>query len=141
MLGNFPGTWDQFFALFQSNGLIQGNVMQYNSEWTSCAAENPKKILHVRYEDMKVNLQHEVEKIIRFLALNVDEIIAKKIAAILTFENEEISSDLRVSNMKQLHSDILPFLRRGIVGDWQNFFTDTQCQYMDRTAKMYEVQF
>ncbi len=140
MLGKFSGSWDEFFTLFQQNGLIQGNVMKYSSEWTSCAVENPNKILLLKYEDMKSNLQNEMQKIVRFLDLNVDENVVRKIAAILTFENERISLDLQVSNMRQLQSDILPFFRRGIVGDWQNYFNHTQSQYMDIKAKLYETR-
>ncbi len=70
----------------------------------------PEQLLVVRYEDMRQDQEKVLEKIFSFLDVSRDE---KTIAAIAD------ATDIK----KMRKSDSDSFFRKGVAGDWKNYFT------------------
>jgi 2-polyprenyl-3-methyl-5-hydroxy-6-metoxy-1,4-benzoquinol methylase len=69
----------------------------------------------VRYESMVADLPAELMRIFRHLGLPADETVARACAEGASFE--------RLTGRPRGQEDPLAKIRRGIVGDWRNYFT------------------
>ena len=95
-------------------------------------AEN---ILFLKYEDMKADLRGTVKSISQFMGYSLDETVIDRIAEQSTFENmrsdPSANPDSLSSVKAKVTKDSTPFLRKGIVGDWKNQFSDEQSARLD----------
>lgn len=81
------------------------------NKWANC-----ERCIHVRYEDLRVKPVDELVRIVHQLAgIGLDNKIAEEIVDMHSFE--------RLSNRQAGDANIHSFLRKGIVGDWRNYFS------------------
>ncbi len=66
-LGNFPGTWDEFFELYKNKRVFYCDFFEYYEGWWRYKNENPDQVLFVRYEDMKRDVSGVIRKLAAFL--------------------------------------------------------------------------
>ena len=94
-------------------------------------------ILYLKYEDMHADLSGNVKKIADFLGIHLEDSIVKKIVDLTTFDvmkmNPSANYSWREADGRTAGSE--PFMRKGIVGDWRNHFTQKQSERFD---SMYE---
>ena len=87
------------------------------------------------YEDIKNDPKESIKKLAKFLgedlSENVLDIIVEKTSFKFAKEAREaaLKTDAQESSYRE---DISPFLRKGVVGDWKNYFSDEESEYMDR---------
>ncbi|XP_031284169.1 cytosolic sulfotransferase 5-like [Pistacia vera] len=122
----------------QGFGPIWEHVLGY---WKA-SKEQPHKILFLKYEDLKENINFQVKRMADFLGCPFTE--NEKSKGIV----EEISKFCSFDNMKNLEvnkTGILPsgakysdFYRKGQVGDWKNYLTPSMSK---RLEKVYEEKF
>jgi hypothetical protein len=87
---------------------------------------NPN-IVYVRYEDLRQNTVYELQRIIYELtAQPLDLELADSIVNEFSFENQ--------SGRKIGEESKNNFLRKGIVGDWRNYFNREACEIFDYYA-------
>ena len=84
---------------------------------------------------MKVDLRGTVKSISQFIGYSLDESVIDRITEQSTFENmrsdPSANPDSLSSIKARITKDSTPFLRKGIVGDWKNHFSDEQSARLD----------
>jgi hypothetical protein len=97
---NYPGDW-----------------ITYNEKWFK-ASKNNSNVYGIRYEDMLKDTFLEIKKYLdaQFTDLNVSEEQIQKIVDKFSFENQ--------TKRKPGEENTNSFLRKGISGDWKNYFNE-----------------
>ena len=135
-LGDFNGTWDQFFQAFKEEKLPSGDFFQVNYDWYKFNKGRENSLILV-YEEMKKNPKAHIIKIANF----INQPISDKVADVIT-EKTSVKQMSAVANeaMKQMpmwNSEKSKFVRKGTVGDWMNYFSEEQSQYVDEKCQKY----
>ncbi len=84
-LGNFTGSWDQFFEAFKNRELIFHDYFEMYSQWWPLRTE--ENVLFVHYEECKSKPVHVVKEIGEFLGKELSDDTAEKIALSISFKN------------------------------------------------------
>ncbi|XP_073898167.1 sulfotransferase 1B1 [Castor canadensis] len=131
----FPGTWEDYLEKFLSGNVTYGSWFNHVKSWWKKREEHP--ILFLFYEEMKKHPKEEIKKITRFLGKNLNDEILDRIIYHTSFE---MMKDNPLVNYTHLPSNIMdhskyPFMRKGIVGDWKNYFTEKQNEKFDAIYK------
>ena len=134
--GAFNGTWDQFFELYQQKRLPFGDFFQISADWYKFNSGR-KNSLILRYEEMKKNPKQHVSKIVEFLGYElkdetVDEIVEQSTFKQMSKMFAPIQEKNAAWNPKRSN-----FIRKGEVGDWVNYFSKEQREYVDAKCKEY----
>ncbi|XP_021377938.1 sulfotransferase family cytosolic 1B member 1-like [Mizuhopecten yessoensis] len=91
----------------------------------------------MNYENMKLNLRQEVERVAFFLGKSFDEDLLDKIVESCSFSktkhDKQENPDPRFKTFARDGSQIL--YRKGEVGDWKNWFTVTDSEKFDQVYK------
>jgi len=97
---NFPGHW-----------------ANYNKKWKIFLKKDNSNIYLLKYEDLLKNTEDTIRSLlINFFDIEVDEQRLKEVVHKFSFENQ--------TNRKKGVEDTNSFLRKGIVGDWKNYFNE-----------------
>lgn len=126
LLGYFKGSWDDFFECFVTGQVIYGSWLDHTRAWWSHARENADKVLVLRYEEMKQDLPAQVRKIGSFLGKTLSPRAVEAITAHCSFQSMRTNPFTNREGDPIMDSSISPFLRKGNVGDWRNYFTTAQ---------------
>lgn len=118
-----PSKWQQF--------TFMGNWASYNSAWHAEMQKGSGNIYMIRYED----LLEDTFKAIKVLLqdhLGVDQVDDEKLRATVqkfSFENQ--------AKRKKGEENKSSFLRKGIAGDWKNYFGPAEKEYFkDQTGNL-----
>lgn len=98
-----------------------GNWYTYNKEWLNRLKDPSKRdnIYMVRYEDLLADTRGTMRKMLKdFFRLEVDEDRLGTIVDKFSFENQ--------ARRKKGQEDTKSFLRKGISGDWKNYFGEEE---------------
>lgn len=128
-------SWDDYFESFISGERMYGDCFDHVLSWW--AHRDDENVLFLKFEDMKRDLLTEVKKIIEFVGFNLDEEIVKEIASKTSFESMKDDPLANYSWSKVYRRSRTPFIRKGEVGDWKNYFTEGQSKKVDA---IYETQ-
>ena len=124
--GNFPGSWDEFFTLYQDRGVVYGKSIDWSLGWWH--QRHRHNVLVVLYEDLMKKPAEEVKKIAGFIGVDVSE---QKIAQILdeaSVKSMRRNKATNGENMPQYKGD---FIRKGDVGNWREYFSEEQAAIID----------
>ena len=98
------------------------------------AHKDDDNVLILKYEDMKKDLPSAVATIAKFIGQDISKELVEEIAHRTTFENMKKDSSANyewLRNSKVLKPTRTDFMRKGIVGDWKNYFTPEQIARLD----------
>ncbi len=144
--------WSNFFESYCVQGKVPyGHVVDHVVEWwkyrgkANCLVLNSCIIGHSmfvvdapnihfeNYEDMKRDTSLVIKRVSHFLGYDLNDEIVSKISDQVQFESMKKNDGANLSWMKNYHEsdEATPFLRKGMVGDWRNHFTDEQSKKMD----------
>ncbi|KAH0626567.1 hypothetical protein JD844_001629 [Phrynosoma platyrhinos] len=75
----------------------------------------------------------EIQKVARFLGFDVPESVVNKIIQHTTFESMKTNPMTNYSTLPSVILDqtVSPFMRKGVVGDWKEYFTVAQSEKLD----------
>ncbi|XP_002929507.2 sulfotransferase family cytosolic 1B member 1 [Ailuropoda melanoleuca] len=126
-----PGPWEEYLERFMTGNVAYGSWFNHVKSWWKKKEEHP--ILFLYYEDMKEDPKREVKKIVRFLEKNLNDEELNKIIHHTSFE---MMKDNPLVNYTHLPSTMMDhskssFMRKGIAGDWKNYFTVAQNEKFD----------
>ncbi len=127
---DFEGSWDDFLALFMDGKGFGGSYFDWVLQWW--AHKDDDNVLFLTYEDLKKDLVKQVGIIGHFLnhSLSIEE--QQEIAAACTFEAMKKNKIGAIEkNNTQTMKKNKSFYRKGIVGDWKNYFSATQLKDFD----------
>ena len=117
---HFNLSWDDYLQYFIRGELWFGSWFDHVPEWWSHRDE--PNVLFLKYEDMKKDLTVSVRTIAHFLGCHINEETVQKIAKATTIDSMKTNSAEWIDQH---------FLRKGVVGDWKNQFTQAQSEAMD----------
>ncbi|KAL1484249.1 hypothetical protein MTO96_032678 [Rhipicephalus appendiculatus] len=147
-------SFENFLKLFLSGKVVYGDYFDHLLPWYE--RRNDDNVLFLTYEQLKIDTRTEVLKIADFLGgdhgavLREDDALLEKVLHACSIENmklffsespiEDVKKILETTseksasceNFKTLPTDFAEmhegsgFVRKGIVGDWRNYFTEKQ---------------
>ena len=124
----YSGTWDEFYQLYKSGKVYFGSWFDHVLEWWK--HRDAENILFLKYENMKKDHRGVVKKMAEFMGYNLEEEVIDTIVEKSTFQsmrdNPATNLDKIEMPVAAVKPDAQPFLRKGIVGDWRNYFTPEQ---------------
>lgn len=131
LLGFYGGTWDDFFECFISGQVIYGSWFDHASGWLPHVREDAGGALLLHYEDMRQDLPTQIRRIGAFLDWPLSPGAVAAIAAHCSFESMSANPFTNRQGDPVMDFSIARFLRKGVVGDWQNYFTQAQSERFD----------
>ncbi|XP_063435006.1 sulfotransferase 1B1-like [Mytilus trossulus] len=136
-------TWNEFFEKYVVVDTIYGGWFTFTKEFEKAIAENRENILPVTFENLKIATIPTLLEIASFLGISVDDNFIKDIADKCAFENiKKNKIDTTVSIHPEGRSTLW---RKGIIGDWENWFTVEQHEMFEklyqREMEGYDVNF
>ncbi|XP_057636157.1 sulfotransferase 6B1-like [Chionomys nivalis] len=128
-----PETWPAFLELFLKGDVVYGSWFDHVLSWEK--HKNDKNVLFLFYEEMKKDFVKSLNKITDFLGFDVNDSDIGKIARNTSFR--EMKSNAVKENRDPNHticaltSNRNLVFRKGVVGDWINYFTPKQRNAFD----------
>ena len=134
MLGGFNGTWDQYFEWVKAKRLPWGDLFEHTAEWYKFNKNRPNSLV-VKYEDMQKDHRGHVIKIANFLDYTLSEKVIDLIVEKSTVK--EMFPKYKVMDVEDptWNTDRSFFIRKGRVGDWLNYFSKDQSEYVEQRSK------
>ena len=130
LFGNFAGSWDDFFEMCKAKKTLYGDFFDWYSGWWQ-TRDNPN-VLFLTYEDMKLDLKKVTQMVSEFLEKPLTTELLEKIVNHLQFSNMKNNKSTNFMETSRLNAEISPFMRKGEVGDWKNYFSQYQSDYVDK---------
>ncbi|XP_075432009.1 sulfotransferase 1B1-like [Ascaphus truei] len=126
-----PGTMQEYLENFKAGRVSFGSWYDHVKGWWEKRMDLP--ILYLFYEDMKEDLRREILKVVGFLEKHLDNDVLEKIVRHASFD---VMKDNPMTNYSLIPSILLdqsisPFMRKGVSGDWKNYFTVEQNNKFD----------
>ncbi len=131
--GNYPGNFNDFFELYKQKHLKFGDFFDHTVGWWE--HRNEENYLFTSYEEMKKDVRAIIKRVATFLGKEFSDEMVDKIAEHTSFDNMKKNP---MVNMEPMAKD---FIRKGIVGDWTNYFNDGQSQLINEKAKEVEEKY
>ncbi len=136
-LGLFPGTWHEFFELVEDSRLVYGNYFDWYRGWWLERRRN--NVWFVKYEDAKKCPAAVVKEMSDYLDQQLSEDVIMKVAKETSFENMrgngEVKKNIIGASQKEFRTEISDFFRKGAVGDWKEYFSQEESEFIDRLYK------
>ncbi len=129
-LGLFPGPFQEFDEMFMNGQVVYGDWFNYTLEYWN--KRNDTNFLVVSYEEMMENPPHVVKQVATFMGDEISDEHATKIAKMTSFGAMKETIDPFTKERGFTKSEISPFMRKGVVGDWKNYFTVAQNEDFDK---------
>uniref|UniRef100_G1NZ20 Sulfotransferase n=2 Tax=Myotis TaxID=9434 RepID=G1NZ20_MYOLU len=119
-----PGTFPEFVEKFMDGEVPYGSWYEHAKSWWELR-KNPR-LLFLFYEDMKEDIRREVIKVIQFLGREPSKELVDKIVQHTSFQEmkNNPSTNYTILPDEIMNQKISPFMRKGIIGDWKNHFTE-----------------
>uniref|UniRef100_A0A8C5PV37 Sulfotransferase n=1 Tax=Leptobrachium leishanense TaxID=445787 RepID=A0A8C5PV37_9ANUR len=126
-----PGTWDEYFLTFLSGEVPWGNWFDHVIGWWEI--KDKYQVLYIFYEDMIEDPKLEIRKVMSFLGKDLSDDVVEKIHQHTSFQAMKENPMANYSTIPSFVMDhsISPFMRKGIVGDWKNYFSTAQSDLFD----------
>ncbi|XP_071955661.1 sulfotransferase 1A1-like [Antedon mediterranea] len=128
--------WDSFFYDFCNNKAHRGSWFDINLYWWS--RRNDDNVLFIKYEDMQKDLSSVIVKVSEFFGWPIPDGKLDEIVNHCSFVSMKKNPKTNYSDSTTVGVNFkasTPFMRKGKVGDWKNYFTVAQSEEFD---KIYE---
>ena len=129
-LGAFNGSWDQFYEVFKQNKLPWGDYFEHVADWFRFNRFRDKSLVLV-YEEMVKDPKAHVIKIANFINTELPDTAVDLIVKNTSFKEMSGSFNDKMKGILSWNSERSTFLRKGKVGDWVNYFSKKQSEYVD----------
>ncbi|XP_053376361.1 sulfotransferase 1B1-like isoform X2 [Mercenaria mercenaria] len=129
---DYDGKWEDWLPVFVQGKLEYGRYSEYLLKWQREVQNDPGFPLHIMfYEDLKMNGREELDKLLKFLDIQLDEQLKNDIIDTCGFK--KMSEEKGEGKIYEEYSKPgFKFFRKGQVGDWKNWFTVAQNEMFDK---------
>ncbi len=128
---DFNGTWNEFLSLFMRGTGFGGSYFEWVLEWWEHQEDN--NVLFLKYEDLKKEPTKQIGILANFLGYQLFQEELEEIAEKCTFKTMKANGVGSIEENKiSLLREGKSFYRKGIVGDWQNYFSEEQLEKFNR---------
>lgn len=126
-------SWDDYFNKSVLHDTLNTGWFNYTKEMASAIENKSGNIYQLTYEDLLLNTQEQIELLVEFLGLPCDENFVKQVVEKCKFHNLK---DNKVDITGVFHPEGKSTLfRKGVIGDWKNWFTVAQNEQFDEIFK------
>ena len=132
-LGNFSGSWDDFFELYKTKHITYGDYFQWYSSWLQY--KDKPNVMLVKYEDMHHRMTDVIKGVSKFLGKMLPENIMDDISLQLYFDSMRHNNMVNKTLTGTFNMQISPFMRKGKIGDWKNYFSQEQSEAVEKSYK------
>lgn len=129
-LGNFAGSWDDFFSLYEQGHMYFGDFFDWYMAWWQY--KDRENVLFISYEDMKKDLKKVIKEVSAFLEKDLAESTIDNMVHHLGFDQMKKNNTTNYRDAPILKQEISPFMRKGVIGDWANYFSQAQSDLVDQ---------
>ncbi|XP_071093506.1 sulfotransferase 1B1-like [Haliotis cracherodii] len=125
---NYRGKWDNFMKYHVLGKFSYGSWFDFVLDWEEEKLKHPELPVHtLHYEDMKENNLRELRKLDRFLGTDRGEDFLTAL-----YEHTNFTGMNQRKARTSSDQGAFPGLyRKGIVGDWKNWFSQEQNEWFD----------
>ncbi|VDH93080.1 Hypothetical predicted protein [Mytilus galloprovincialis] len=133
MFGTPPDySWDQYFQEMVINDTFMSGWFNYTREMVS-AVEKYSNVIHVLFEDLKLNQTAEIKRIADFLEVPYTNKLINEIADKCEFD--KLKTNKLDGTAEYAKDNKSTLFRKGIIGDWKNWFTVAENEQFDEMYK------
>lgn len=124
--------WDGIFEMFMAGDIAFGRWFEHVLGWWR--VKDRDDVLYLFYEDMKEDPVRELRKISQFLGLEKTDEDLVAVAQQCDFQvmQGDKQSNYSLNQADRRTENAQNFIRKGMVGDWQSYFSDEQSAEFDR---------
>lgn len=132
-MGNFSGTWEEFFEIFRHKKLIYGDWLDHLKSYHPIWGQENVHVVY--YEDSVDDLKGTVEKLATFMGKNLSDDVLNTIAKEASFaamKDRPLKKKDHGNNDLSKKETLPPpgFFNTGTYGKWRELFTDLQNYYI-----------
>lgn len=128
-----PSSQTDFLHKFLDGKVAYGSWFDHVKSWIN--AEDTQQMMFIFYEEMIMDLKDSVTRIAKFLGKPLQAEIIEKITERCLFKNMKKNKMSNYSTLEIMDQTKSEFLRKGIVGDWENHLTTAEVEYFDHVYK------
>ncbi|CAH1782524.1 unnamed protein product, partial [Owenia fusiformis] len=121
-LGSFTGPFSEFLSMFMEGYVCIGDYFKNVLGWYEASTKDDH-ILLIKYEDLKKSPLEQIKQIAGFLEKDLGDDVLKAICDHVSFANMKANPMVNYEGFPIMNHDISPFMRKGEIGDWKNYFT------------------
>ena len=127
----YSGPWEHFYTLFVTGQVEFGSWFDHVLGWWE--HRDQENILFLKYEDMQSDLHTSVQRIASFCGKNdLSPEVIERVVRLSTFQSMKANSLANGDwHSPFRNTEIAPFIRKGIIGDWKNHFSPKQNEEFD----------
>jgi sulfotransferase len=125
----YEGTWEEHFQEFLNGDVGFGPYFDHVLPWWQ-ASQKDKRILFMKYEDMKHDHAGNIARLASFLDLEVDSQLIDTVVSLSSFQSMTSNETTNFDWIPQ-KADKPKHFRKGDIGDWRNHFSAEQSGQMD----------
>ena len=122
--------WNLFLCNFIYGNVEFGDYFDHVLSWW--AHKDDDNVLFMKYEDMKKDLPAAVARVAKFIECDVTDEVIAIVATKTSFDVMKNDDTANYSWHVPNNPTASPFMRKGEVGDWKNYFTPEQSADMDK---------
>ena len=126
---SFPGDFSDFLELYKQQRLVYGDWFDFNLGWWK--HRDDPNFLFVKYEEMQVDIRSVIDRVCNFLNKQLEPDMIDRIIKHVSFDQMKDNDKTNYSYAPFIDQKISPFMRKGIIGDWQTHFSSEQAKYFD----------
>ena len=134
LMGPFTGTWNAFFEAYMAGRVGLGKWDEHVANWLKYRGES--NVLFIKYEDFLREPKKMISKIAKFFDKMLTDDKIKQVTEIISFQTMKSNPKLNPTH-ETVKGDIL---RKGIIGDWLNYFTPEQKDKLDQMYNKFTAE-
>ena len=124
-----PAPFDQFAKAFRNGEMMPGNWFEHMKQaWEVREEDN---LEFVWYKDLDKDMKEDIRKIANHLGKTMTEDDMKALVKHLDIDQFKANSSVNKTQEMPSTGDRPSFIRKGIVGDWKNHFTQEESKEWD----------
>jgi Sulfotransferase domain len=125
-------TWAEFLEYFMNGEVPGGLYFDHILKWWQ--QKEDANVLFLKYEDLQKDIQSQVKIIAEFLGYQLSQQQIKTVAEKSSFQSMKSKPSPFMKKISELSKTGSP-LRKGIVGDWQNYFSSQQLEQFNKFSE------